>query len=89
MELDGASDEMLTASAPPVLRRVVEKRERERERAQKEGRRRNEREKRKCTPERGCESERREGWPADRGQGVGNCANNHATLQRYGPLLAL
>lgn len=32
MELNGASDEMLTASAPPVLRRVVEEREKERER---------------------------------------------------------
>jgi len=35
VELNGASDEMLTASAPSVLRRVVEERERERERLSK------------------------------------------------------
>lgn len=30
------------------------------------------------------------GQRADGGQGVGNCAtNHHATLRRYGPLLAL
>lgn len=85
MELDGASDEMLTASAPPVLRRVVEKRERERERKRKE----EEGTREKSENARQREDERREGWPADGGQGVGNCANNHATLQRYGPLLAL
>lgn len=45
MELDGASDEMLTASAPPVLRRVVEKRERERERKSKRKEKREAREK--------------------------------------------
>jgi len=53
VELDGASDEMLTASAPPVLRRVVEKREREREREREKesakGRRKKERERKAKT----------------------------------------
>jgi len=70
VELNGASDEMLTASAPPVLRRVVEEgeereRERERKRVCKEERNiESERKGRKRTPEEGCESERRKGWPA-------------------------
>lgn len=62
MELNGASDEMLTASAPPVLRRVVEERE-----GVRKGERGGEEyggEGRKRTPERGRESERRKGWPA-------------------------
>lgn len=89
MELNGASDEMLTASAPLVLRRVVEE-ERERE-SKKERNLGSEREGWKHTPERERESERRKGRPAGgwRSGGVGNCTTNHATLRRYGPLLAL
>lgn len=67
MELNGASDEMLTASAPLVLRRVVEEGEEEREgekEREKERNPENEREGLKHMLERGRESERRKGWPA-------------------------